>query len=98
MTTTPAPSQIACLALKVIDQIKQDMDAEVLPQQVPTFADLHDYVDANDYLLNALEASNIEFLFAGDDITPEEDAALEAQNTLLNRTMDFVNVWLGAKK
>ena len=97
MNTTPAPSQIATLALDVIEQITADIDNGTLPARGVTFADLHDYVDANEYLLTALDHKGIEYLFAGDDITPEEDAALEAQNNLLNRTMDFVNVWLAAR-
>jgi hypothetical protein len=94
MTTTPAPSQIATLATDVISQIKADLENGTLPpiERLATFADLHDYVDANEYLINALDNAGTPLLFA--DEAPDE--ALEYQNNLCNRTMDFVNVWLAA--
>jgi hypothetical protein len=93
------PSELTALKLSqhVINEIKVDMRKGYVPVSCSTFSELHDHVDANEYLINALELEGIAFLMAGDNITPEEDAALEAQAAVDNRVMDIVNVWLAAR-
>lgn len=80
MTTPPA------LALTVIESIKRDMEAGRIPSTVRSFSELHDFVDANEYVLDALEVHG-----------EEQDSESDEQAHLCNRTMDMVTVWLGAK-
>jgi len=81
------PSNLAHFSLGMIQEIKADMAAGTVPATVKDFSQLHDYVDANEYLINALAA-------AGWD----HDPASEAQAAFLNRAMSMVNVWLAAKR
>jgi hypothetical protein len=76
----------AKLAAHVIDLIGDDMVDHTVPATVTTFSQLHDYVDANEYLISALEAAEV-----------EHDAADAEQALLINRTMDMVNSWLAAR-
>lgn len=86
--SSPRPALTApAVASSVIDLIKDDMADRTVPATVRTFAELHDYVDANDYLITVLEQAGV-----------EHDAASEDQALLLNRAMDMVNVWLGAQR
>lgn len=73
-------------ALQMIQSIKADMDLGVVPVTVQTFSELHDFVDANEYLIEAYEASE-EPLDAADQQKADRD----------NRAMEFVNVWLAAR-
>lgn len=80
-------SQSAKISLQIINAVKADMAAGHVPASVSTFAELHDYVDANEYVIEALEA-------AGWDLDPASDE----QAAVANKAMDMVNVWLGAKR
>lgn len=77
----------AVIAHSIIKDIKADMATGLIPATVRTFAELHDYVDANEYVITALEA-------AGWD----HDPASDEQAATANRAMDMVNVWLAAKQ
>lgn len=74
------------LSSSVINGIKVDMRNGWVPVSVLTFAELHNHVDANEYLITALERAEI-----------MHDPSSEAQAEILNRTMDIVNVWLAAR-
>lgn len=76
----------AAISLSIIQDIKADIAAGHIPAEVKTFAELHDYVDANEYIITALEA-------AGWD----HDPASVEQAATANRAMDMVNVWLAAR-
>ena len=60
MTAAPAtPEQIAAYADTVIAAIRKDMAepfpwGDQIPADLPGFADLHEYCDANDYLMEAV--------------------------------------------
>lgn len=75
------------LALLVCGQIHADVKAGVLPSGIDSFAQLHDFVDANEYILTALEAAEVEF-----------DPSSEAQADLTNAAMDKVSTWLRNRK
>lgn len=75
------------LALLVCGQIAQDFKAGVLPSGIRFFAELHDHVDANEYLITALEAAEVEF-----------DPASAEQADLMNAAMDKVSTWLRNRK
>jgi hypothetical protein len=85
---TATPSETARIAHTIIEAVKADMIANggPIPPNVRSFAELHDYVDANEYVIAALEAE-------GWDHNP----ASEGQAAAANRAMDMVNVWLSAK-
>lgn len=48
MTLTPEQ-----YAAKVLDLVREDMRTGAVPESVSSFAELHDYVDANGYLSDA---------------------------------------------
>jgi hypothetical protein len=87
MTHPLSPSALAKGALAVIELIKADMEDGTVPTSVTTFSELHDYVDANMYLIEALYEAEGQVLDSADEVLCARD----------NRVMDFVNVWLGAK-
>lgn len=74
------------MSTSVINGIKLDMENNWIPRSVKSFAELHNHTDANEYLLTALERQNI-----------VHDPASDSQAALVNRVMDIVNVWLGAR-
>jgi hypothetical protein len=97
MTTTTSP---AVLADYTIARILIDQAGGTLPtfDRLRTFADLHDYVDANEYLIDGLEVAGEEFAFSPeDDATAEEVAAYEDQTARTNKAMDLVNEWLAQR-
>jgi hypothetical protein len=59
-----------------IHQVKQDIRDGRVPKDVPSFSDLHDYVDANEYGLLCSDE-----LFDG---LPEGDEAIDARGTFAN--------------
>lgn len=61
-----------------LDAIKKDMAAGTVPHTVQSFAKLHDYVDANDYLQVALDA-------AGKEYDPASALQADALNDLMER-------------
>lgn len=83
ITLQMSPAQ---MAVQMIKEIRQDMEAGLVPVTVTSFSALHDHVDANEYLINAMDAAGEEF-----------DPADEAQAARDNRAMDMVNVWLAAR-
>lgn len=75
------PEEVNNMALRVIDLIRDDVRLGRIPATVATFSDLHDHVDANDYL--GASAS-------------EELTERQSKNDFLefNRVMEIVNQWL----
>jgi hypothetical protein len=73
------------MALKVLVEIRKDMGAGTIPLAVTSFAELHDYVDANEYLLAAME-----------DAGEEYDPADEKQTARNNQATDYVSEVLTA--
>lgn len=74
------------IALLVIAQVNVDIKAETVPSTVRTFAELHDYVDANEYLISVFEAAEVEL-----------DSADQDQADLMNEAMELVSVWLNVR-
>jgi hypothetical protein len=74
------------LSLLINAQIAQDQRNGAIPMTVRTFAELHDYVDANEYILNVLEAAEIAY----------EPASFD-QADLMNEAMDLTDAWLNRR-
>jgi hypothetical protein len=74
------------MALQMIRSIKADMETGAVPVTVRTFSELHDYVDANEYLIEAYQNADEEL-----------DSASMSKSIRDNRAMDMVNVWLEAR-
>lgn len=74
------------MAFKMIFEIMQDMDNGWIPYSVGTFADLHEYCDANEYLIHAME-----------EVAEDYDPADAAQADRDNKAMDIVNCWLAVR-
>jgi hypothetical protein len=72
---------------KVKDLINQDIASGIIPEKVKTFSELHDYVDANMYLVEV----------QGDKL-PSEMTENESNIDIdeCNRIMDEINGWLAA--
>lgn len=49
----PLDQQVRIYAGRVLGLIRNDQHAGAVPASVRSFAELHDYVDANDYLTDA---------------------------------------------
>ena len=47
--TTPAPMTVEDLAARMLAEIREDVASGRVPTWVGTFANLHDFVDANEY-------------------------------------------------
>lgn len=71
------------MALQMIHAIRKDMEAGTVPTSVTSFAELHDYVDANEYLIDAIDGAD-EVHDASDDDQAQRD----------NAAMALVNEWL----
>ena len=74
------------LVLQVKREIQQDADKGLFPKTVKSFSDLHDYIDANEYLIRVHEATGkkrmIDNLNLFNRITAEVDKWLD-QGSLL---------------
>ena len=53
MNDTIPPELVRRYADAIMIAIKADMDAGIVPRSVSTFTELHDYVDANEYAVQA---------------------------------------------
>lgn len=73
-------------ALFICGQINVDLKAGIVPSTVRTFAELHDYVDANEYAINVLEAAEV-----------EHDPASQDQADMFNEAFEIVSVWLNRR-
>lgn len=74
------------LADSIISAVKADLDSGLLPTTVRSFADLHDHVDANEYLIDALDAASEDF-----------DADNGEQAKRDNDALRLVDSWLSAR-
>lgn len=81
MTTTPAPT-IQTLALGIKRLVQADIDAGRIPPTVRSFSELHDHVDANDYISTARVELGLS-AYNNEEIP-----------TLDNPAVDIVNDWL----
>lgn len=74
------------VALLIAGQVEADINAGNIPQSVRTFAELHDYVDANMYALNVLDAAEV-----------EHDPASQEQADMFNEAFELVDAWLNRR-
>jgi hypothetical protein len=51
------PAEVSDYADKIMAEVDGDIKAGLVPATVATFSELHDYVDANDYALEAVPFS-----------------------------------------
>jgi hypothetical protein len=81
------------LAERMKTEIMADVRASVVPSNVQSFADLHDYVDANCY--GGTEALFDHFV--SESATDQEhQRKLDALMDIMNPAMDIVNEWIKA--
>lgn len=76
-------------AAVAIEWIKEDLRRGVQPENVKTFSELHDVVDANMYLLD----EDHPIPKAG-NFYDWEELDVEGVNIQLTRVMDIINDWL----
>ena len=82
--TLPKLPPVYCYESKLaMRMIVHDMTTGRVPSTAATFSELHDYVDANDYLLTAV--GHIDF---------DGDSDSEAELALANVISDEVDWWL----
>ena len=72
--TTPAPMTVEDLAARMLAEIREDVASGRVPKWVGTFANLHDFVDANEYG-GLCEDGNARVINAAQDCV---DAAIRA--------------------
>jgi hypothetical protein len=79
--THPHPARMAKVMRAAV---QRDMASRALPDDVPSFSELHNYVDANEYALEAAEACGW------------ADWTFECQQCAdtFNASTDLVDVWL----
>jgi hypothetical protein len=84
----PEPAQIQRYAAEVQRMITEDMTAGVIPDTARSFAELHDHVDANEYVISALDG----YQPRGDENS--EVITSDAETDMANAVMDAVDAWL----
>lgn len=85
-------SVIRYRAAVAIEWIKEDLRRGVQPENVKTFSELHDVVDANMYLLD----EDHPIPKAG-NFYDWEELDVEGVNIQFTRVMDIINDWLGTR-
>ena len=74
------------IALKAQADIEDSFRRGILPATVRSFADLHDYVDANDYIIRVFDSADVEMDWADQD-----------QADLMSDAMEQISIWLNAR-
>jgi hypothetical protein len=87
----PEPAQIQRYAADVQRMITEDMTAGVIPDTARSFAELHDHVDANEYVISALDG----YQPRGDDLS--EVMFSDAETAMANAVTDAVDAWLRSR-
>lgn len=78
--------------MNTVDEIKRlikvDVKAGIIPQTVKSYSELHDYVDANEYL------GELDYPISEDD--RDNEIALSEWTDKANARMDIVNDWIAS--
>jgi hypothetical protein len=88
LALTPQPADIQRYAASVQSMIMEDMTAGVIPDTARSFSELHDHVDANEYVIMALDG----YQPRGDE--GSEVITSDAETAMANAVMDAVDTWL----
>jgi hypothetical protein len=91
LAIVPEPAQIQRYVAEVQRMITEDMAAGVIPDTARSFAELHDHVDANMYVIDALDG----YQPRGDELS--EVVTSDAESAMANAVMDAVDAWLRSR-
>lgn len=91
LAVVPQPAQIQRYAAEVQRMITEDIAAGAIPDTARSFAELHDHVDANMYVIDALDG----YQPRGD--CSSEVATSDAESAMANAVMDAVDAWLRSR-
>lgn len=95
-TVAPDPAAVQRYADTVMRWIERDIDAGLIPASVASFVELHDYRDANVYVIDAIGADYVTFEHYGDEdatgapLSAERLAAVEAETDMSNAITDEI--------
>jgi hypothetical protein len=88
LALTPQPADVQRYAARVQDMITSDIADGTVPASVRSFSELHDHVDANMYVITALDG----YQPRGDE--GSEVITSDAETDMANAVMDAVDAWL----
>jgi hypothetical protein len=91
LAVVPEPADVARYSATVQRMITEDMAAGTMPADVRSFAELHDYTDANEYVIAALDG----YQPRGD--CSSEVVTSDAESNMANEVMDAVDAWLRSR-